>query len=335
MKKLFIGLMLFASILTLASCNEKEAKIVLTDEDGNTKEVVLSATDDVETVKYALEYACQADYSDMKGLKMNQTASGSLDLDFLGSTIAFSGSSVSIINVEQGFDLSASYDLDMSSVGSSTTKFNLEASSIFKLNNKDMEGYVFSEYSVSSNGLTLTADKEKTPFNFDDMISNPDDEMTFDLDEILELIEQFYDSFENSKIVISEANGDFYTIGIRLALDDIMNCLVGNLNEEITNDPKFQKIVECVSGKELEIFFKFETSTGYFVGYEFHLEDPTLLNLLVYFTTLFVGTIAVEDENFEIPELISNLKIDFSASIKYGSFDVRSLSKSDIAKYNL
>lgn len=238
MKKILTFMLLFCMSFSLASCNDDEQKVTVTNDKGEKVEVVLTPTEDKETVKNAVLYASQANYDAIDG--MSVTASGNVEMVFNEThSLAFSGS-LGLTGTNEGFNGNVDFKANVKGVeseeGLKNESLGLNGNLYFE---KD-DPYIYLDGKVEQNG---TSENQKGKLSIEEFVSGiigipsspapqkaaSNGSTTVAVDQMLEML---YTFMPNSSLVISEVNKELYVLKLDLSLKDFFS--ISGLSSEIT-----------------------------------------------------------------------------------------------------
>ncbi len=337
MKKLIFCFSILFGLFALTSC-EESASITYVDSNGETQTVKVTATEDKGTIQAILDYSSLANYDDVTSFKLKEKMSLACSLtkdtnESLGldSKTKLSGKADMTINLSaaEGLDVSVSGDLSFGKdYGASVSANTIYEGKLDQMFAKDNLIYVDAGYDVKSAGSSSKA-SIKQAYSTADIFE--------EIEDILEqfypengpsdatpdafTVEEFYKTFTNSKMVISEVKNDVIYLEMNLALKDLLGYV----------DPDNEELKPLLSLDTSFIFtFGIEASTGRFREFSFRFDDVKLLNLI------FLTLISEEYPDLKpllSSELIQTFQFESKLTIEYNKAKIRKLSAAEKEKY--
>lgn len=333
MKKFILTLSILLGLVSLTACDDSTS-ISYVDANGEEQTVKVTATEDKETIQTVIDYASKAQYDNITSftLKENISVSATLakdvnDLLELGAKDKLSGSASMTLQVSKkdGMDLSMSGNLSLGKDNYGKLNANiLYNGELDEMLLNDEYLYVDAGYDFKTIGNSSKADIKKaySPATILDEIEDiiddfiPSNAPSIGDEEQMD-VEEFYNTFKNSTLVISNVKNGIIYLQVNLALKDIIN-YVGSDSEELKP--------LLMLNSSFTISFGIEASTGRFREFGYEFDDVKLVNYVIF--TFMKQTLPVSN-------LVEAFHLESKFSIEYDNAKIRTLSKEDKAKYSL
>ncbi|MDE6661417.1 MAG: hypothetical protein K2J93_06315 [Anaeroplasmataceae bacterium] len=345
MKKFILALCVLLGLVSLTACDD-DATIRYVNDKGEETTLNVYATDDKETVQAVLNFASQAKYDDVTSFTLKQSASISASFSKdaaaafpeLAANSKVSGHASMAVNASEkdGLDVSVSGDLSLSKNEKASFKADvLYEGALEAMYTSEEYLYVNASYDVTSPSNTSKGEVKQA---VDPMTVL--DEMEDDLEDIFSkflptdvpsmddpnsfTVEEFYDTFKNSKLAISKVKNGVIYIDVVLYLKDIL--LQGDKIEHL--DLKTLLMLNS----DFTFSFGVEASTGRLCEFSFVYDDAKTMNLLL---SMLLGKTCHEMEATTSISLIDTFRVEGKLTIEYNKAKIRTLSVAEKAKYAL
>ncbi|MDE7213094.1 MAG: hypothetical protein K2N42_00770, partial [Anaeroplasmataceae bacterium] len=335
MKKFILGLCVLLGLVSLTACDD-DTTIHYVDKNGEEATLNVYATEDKEIIQTVLDFASKANYNDVTSFTLKQSASINASFSkaeedsFFGlESKKVSGYASMTLNASKmdGFDISLSADLSLSKDAKASFKADaLYDGALENMLTSNEYIYVNAKYDVNSPSNFSKGD-EKLAYDPKTIL----DEMEDDVDDIFSkffptdvpsiedpdfTLDEFYENFKNSKLVISKVKNGVIYLDVTLSLKDILSQV---------DDDDLSYIKDFMSLNSDFVFtFGIEASTGRLCEFSFLYDDVKSLNTAL---DMFLG--------YYKKDLIDTFRVEGKVTIEYNKAKIRTLSDAEKAKYAL
>ncbi|MDE6408038.1 MAG: hypothetical protein K2K50_05480, partial [Anaeroplasmataceae bacterium] len=334
MKKIIFCLSVLLGLVSLTAC-EETTSITYVDSNGEEQTLKVTATEDKETIQTVMDFASKANYDEIDSFTLKETISVSANFsnDFTGllgweSKAKLLGSADMTLSAskKEGLDLSASGQL---SIGKEISSFSVDAlyeGELEKMPTSKEYLYLDASYASDSSRevikraihpMTLIDELEDEIFSkfFPTNIPSIGDGMGS------MTVEEFYKTFENSKLVISGVKNGVIYLEVTLALKDVLKQI----------DVDKAELNTLLSKISFTCTYGIEASTGRFCEFGFVFDNAEAINALVL---NYIGNIFATAPSSELT-LVESFLLESKLAIKYNKATIRTLSASEKAKYEV